>query len=187
MTTRRTCRWNRSGVMCALNDVTAAAAHAPAPTGLVTFADIYATQFAPLVRLAYVTTGSLPAAEDLVQEVFAELYRRFDQVAVPVPYLRRAVVSRCVSWGRRRRLERRHVHVAAAWCVQDSAPLGPEATAVRAALLRLRPRQRAAVFLRYYLDLSETEIAETLGCRPGTVKSTMSRALAALREHFDGE
>jgi RNA polymerase sigma factor (sigma-70 family) len=60
-------------------------------------------------------------------------------------------------------------------------------TAVRAALARLRPRQRAAVFLRYYLDLSEADIADALECRPGTVKSLLSRALTALKEHLDDD
>jgi RNA polymerase sigma factor (sigma-70 family) len=132
-----------------------------------------------------VTTGSLATAEDVVQEVFAELYRRFHDVDAPVPYLRRAVVSRCISWRRRQGLEFRRRHHAAVWLPDKVAPVGPEATAVRAALRRLRPRQRAAVFLRYYLDLPEAEIAEILGCRPGTVKSLLSRALVALREHFD--
>jgi RNA polymerase sigma factor (sigma-70 family) len=165
-----------------LNDVIAAHART---TVARSFADVYAGQFAPLVRLAFVTTGSLPVAEDVVQDVFAELYRRFDEVEAPVAYLRRAVVSRCVSWRRRKILERRQAHAAAAWVSWDAAAIGPEGTAVRAALLGLRPRQRAAVFLRYYLDLSEVDIAEALGCRPGTVKSLLSRALVALKEHLD--
>lgn len=147
------------------------------------FVRVYATQYAPLVRLAFVTTGSVPVAEDVVQEVFADLYRRFDHVLDPAPYLRRAVVSRSISWARRRALERRH-----AWRAEPPgpvAPLGPDATAVRAALARLRPRQRAAVFLRYYLDLSEVQIAEAMGCRPGTVKSLLHRGLSVLREHLD--
>jgi RNA polymerase sigma-70 factor (sigma-E family) len=165
--------------------VNTAAASAPAPIEVAAFADVYATQYVGLVRLAYVTTGSLATAEDVVQEVFAELYRRFHDVDAPVPYLRRAVVSRCISWRRRQGLEFRRRHHAAVWLPDKVAPVGPEATAVRAALRRLRPRQRAAVFLRYYLDLPEAEIAEILGCRPGTVKSLLSRALVALREHFD--
>ena len=170
--------------MCALTDVNAAAA-AP-PKGAETFRDVYSAQFAPMVRLAYVTIGSLPAAEDVVQDVFAELYRRFDQIELPTAYLRRAVVSRCISWGRRRGVERRRVHVASTW-LQIDPPLGPEATAVRAALRTLNPRQRSAVFLRYYLGLSEMDIAAALDCRPGTVKSLLSRALGAMREHLDDD
>lgn len=92
------------------------------------------------------------------------------------------MTSRCTSWVRRRRLERRH---ATQHPPDPVAPLGPDAVAVRAALARLRPRHRAAVFLRYYLDLSEADIADALGCRPGTVKSLLHRAHTALREHLD--
>jgi RNA polymerase sigma factor (sigma-70 family) len=175
---------NRTAGVSAVTDVTAARAPAADATG---FRELYESQFAPLVRLAYVTTGSLPAAEDVVQEVFAEFFRLRESVLSPVPYLRRAVVSRCTSWVRRRGVERRRQHAAAAWLPSADLPLGPEATAVRAALRRLRPRQRAAVFLRYYLDLPENDIAEALDCRPGTVKSLLSRALTALREHLDDD
>jgi RNA polymerase sigma factor (sigma-70 family) len=60
-----------------------------------------------------------------------------------------------------------------------------DAPVVRQALARLKPRQRAAVFLRYYLDLPEAEIAAALGCRPGTVKSLLHRSLAILKEQLD--
>ncbi|MGN9909770.1 SigE family RNA polymerase sigma factor [Phytohabitans sp. LJ34] len=145
------------------------------------FDAVYSEHFAPMVRLAYVTTGSLPAAEDIVQEVFVALLARAD-VREPGAWLRRAVISRCTSWVRRLRLERRHsVHGRP----EPVTPLGPDGVAVRAALGRLRPRHRAAVFLRYYLDLTEAEIAHALGCRPGTVKSLLHRAHAALREYLD--
>jgi len=170
-------------VASAVEDVTTA--RELVPGAAATVADLYRAQYAPLVRLAYVTTGSLPAAEDVVQQVFAEFLPRHETVATPIPYLRRAVISRCTSWVRRRRLERRHA--AAMWPAATDTSLGPDGAAVRAALARLRPRQRAAVFLRYYLDLPESEIAETLGCRPGTVKSLLSRALGALKEHLDDD
>jgi RNA polymerase sigma factor (sigma-70 family) len=165
-------------------DVTTARAPAIEAAG---FDEVYQANYASLVRLATVTTGNRPAAEDLVQEAFAEYYRRREQVLAPVPYLRRVVISRCTSWHRRRTLERRRQHTAALWLPSGDHPLGPDATAVRAALGRLRPRQRAAVFLRYYLDLPEVEIAEALGCRPGTVKSLLSRALDAMRGHLDDD
>lgn len=148
-----------------------------------TFSDVYGAQYAPLVRLAYVTTGNLQAAEDVVQEVFTGLYHRFGEIEEPGAYLRRAVVSRCVSWHRRKTLERRYAERTGP--PPPVAPLGPDGTAVRAALARLKPRQRAAVFLRYYLDLPEAEIARALDCRPGTVKSLLHRAFALLREHLN--
>lgn len=151
------------------------------PAGHADFQAVYTAHFAVLVRLAYVTTASLPAAEDVVQDAFVDLYRHWSSLVEPVAWLRRAVVSRCTSWVRRRMVERRHKHE------RDvvAGPLAPEAVAVRDALARLRPKQRAAVFLRYYLDLPEAEIAAALRCRPGTVKSLLHRALATMREHLD--
>ncbi len=147
------------------------------------FDAVFAAQYPSLVRLAYLTTGSRSCAEDVVQDAFVEWYRRYDQVREPAAYLRRAVASRSTSWLRRRLLERRHRDPG--WGEAVVPGLEADAAAVRGALTRLTPRQRAAVFLRYYLDLSEAEIAETLRCRPGTVKSILHRSLAALREQLD--
>ena len=146
------------------------------------FDGVYGAHYASLVRLAYLTTGSLPAAEDVVQEAFIEWWRRRDHVHAPAAYLRKAVVSRCTSWVRRRALERRHRDQAAPPAVNTP---GADVPAVRAAVATLSPRQRAAVFLRFYLDLPEAQIAEALGCRPGTVKSLLHRSLLTLREHLD--
>ncbi len=148
----------------------------------VDFRALYEQQFDVLVRLAYVTTGSVPAAEDVVQDAFVQLHRHRDRVAHPVAWLRRAVVNRCTSWVRRRVLERRHGQTGEP---PPAAPLSPDAIAVRTALARLKPRHRAAVFLRYYLDLPEAAIADALGCRPGTVKSLLHRGLAVLKENVD--
>lgn len=147
-----------------------------------TFKAVYAREFVILVRLAYVTTGSAAAAEDVVQDAFAEWWRRREYVREPSAYLRRAVVSRCTSWVRRRITERRAGPPAA---VSFQPAVGEDVAAVRQALRRLNHRQRAALFLRYYLDLSEHDIAQALGCRPGTVKSLLHRSLAAMRELLD--
>lgn len=159
-----------------------AAEPAVLPAGHADFQAVYTAHFATLVRLAYVTTANLPAAEDIAQDAYVDLYRRWSAVVEPVAWLRRAVASRSTSWVRRRMLERRHKHE------RDvvTKPMGPDAVAVRDALARLRPKQRAAVFLRYYLDLPEAEVAAALRCRPGTVKSLLHRALATMKEHLDG-
>ncbi len=151
------------------------------------FHALYLREYSPMVRLAYVTTGNVAAAEDLAQDSFAELYRRFDQLVDPVAYLRRIVASRATGWVRRRIVERRHATAEPGPATAASRPdvVGPDAVAVRAALARLSPRHRAAIFLRYYLDLSESAIADCLGCRPGTVKSLLHRSLRTLREYFD--
>ncbi len=146
----------------------------------MSFAEAYASQYDTLVRFAYVTTGDLGAAEDIVQEAFAELYRQMSTVEAPAPWLRRVVANRSVSWLRRLTTARKHLTRAVTHAHHD--PPSAEDTAVRRALLKLKPRHRAAVFLRFYLDMSEADIAEALGCRPGTVKSILHRALAALRE-----
>jgi RNA polymerase sigma factor (sigma-70 family) len=148
------------------------------------FDTVYAAHYAPLVRLAYVTVGSMPAAEDVVQDVFVEWYRRIDQVEVPVAYLRKAVVSRCSSWVRRRILERRHARTVDEPLV---VPPDPRTVAVRLALARLSPRYRMAVFLRYYLDLSVAEVAETLGCPLGTAKSLLHRGLVHMQAHLEDQ
>jgi RNA polymerase sigma factor (sigma-70 family) len=150
------------------------------------FDPVYAAHYAPLVRLAYVTTGSMPAAEDIVQDAFVEWLRRYDIVESPLPYLRRAVVSRCTSWVRRRIVERRHAGVVGHPPGEPSAAASPDghSVAVRSALARLSPRQRSAVFLRFYLDLTVPEIAEALDCPSGTVKSLLHRSLTVLHTHL---
>ncbi len=147
------------------------------------FKAIYLHQYQPMVRLAYVTTGSVSLSEDLTQDAFVELYRRFDGLTDPSAYLRRIVLSRTTSWVRRQQVERRHAPPTPTDVRPDA--VGPDAVAVREALARLTPRHRSAIFLRYYLDLSESAIADSLGCRPGTVKSLLHRGLRTLREHFD--
>lgn len=146
------------------------------------FDTVYAAHYASLIRLAYVTIGSMPAAEDVVQDVFVEWYRRIEHVDSPAAYLRRSVVFRCSSWIRRRVLERRH---AGTFDQPAVVPPDPRAVAVRAALARVAPRYRMALFLRYYLDLSVAEVAETLDCPLGTAKSLLHRGLALMQEHLE--
>lgn len=145
------------------------------------FEAVYRAQYATLVRLAAVTTGSAALAEEIVQDVFVEYYRRAADVAEPAAWLRRAVLNRTVSWMRRQILERRHRDT---WPEEPWQHSAPDVVAVRQVLGRLRPRQRAAVFLRYYLDLSDQDIAAALGCRPATVRSLLHRGLSMMREGF---
>jgi RNA polymerase sigma-70 factor (sigma-E family) len=149
------------------------------------FATVYAAHFDPMIRLAGLTTGDVAAAEDIVQDAFVALYRRWPDVAEPAAWLRRVVANRSTSWLRRRLVARRHERGHA-----DPGPARPPAaedSAVRSALARLSARQRAAVFLRFYLDLPEAEIAAALACRPGTVKSLLHRALTVLKEQLDAD
>jgi RNA polymerase sigma-70 factor (sigma-E family) len=153
------------------------------PVAIDAFEVLYTGSYDRLVRLARLTSADTVPAEEIVQDAFVQLYRRWDDVREPVAYLRVAVVNGCRSWGRRRSLQRRPV---AAARPGDQA-LDGDALAVREALLVLTPRQRAAVVLRYFEDLAEADIAAVLGCRPGTVKSMLSRSLVKLRGALDDD
>jgi RNA polymerase sigma-70 factor (sigma-E family) len=137
-----------------------------------------------LTRFAFVLSGDRQLAEDLVQDCLLALHRRFGEtlpIDEPVAYARRVIVNGQVS--RRRRL-------AASEVVTDVVPeVGVDAADVSEQdaawrlLAALPKRQRAVLVLRYYVDLTDEEIARTLSCRVGTVRSLAARAFAALREH----
>lgn len=150
----------------------------------VTFVDLYDANYRRMVQVARLTTGSTTLAEELVQDAFADVLRRFDEVRAPEAYLRRAVMSRCTSWVRRRAVERRHGER-----LRGGVPVwsDPATVEVMDAVGRLSTRQRAAIVLRYFGDWSEREIADALGCRPGTVKSLLSRATTQLAKELQDE
>jgi RNA polymerase sigma-70 factor (sigma-E family) len=139
-----------------------------------------------LLRFATVLTGRTWLAEDVVSDVLGRAYERWDGIAAmsrPHAYVRRMVVNEYLSWQRRLRHRSRagsdlEEHVEP---VTDGVAERAERDAMIARLDRLPRKQRAAVVLRYYAGLSDAEIAAALGCRPCTVRSQISRALAALR------
>lgn len=143
------------------------------------FDAIYTDAWSPMVRLAALTTGSVALAEEIVQDAFVQLHRRFKYVDNPRGWVRVAVINGCRDWVRRRAREPAQ-HVGSDRFDTDDA----EAIAVRVALMVLTPRQRAAVVLRFYEDLPESEIADLLGCRPGTVKSTLAHSLSKLAKEL---
>ena len=145
--------------------------------GMESFEDVFRRESLGMIRLAYLMVGSAPLAEEVVQDAFARLLERWDGVEKPAAYLRSCVVNGCRNAHRRRALERRHAALPA---VPAIGVLG--ADHLQDALAALPVKRRAAIILRYYHDLSEAEIAEALGVRPGTVKSLVSRGLAQLRE-----
>ncbi len=149
------------------------------------FSAFMAARYSVLLRTATLLTGAEARAEDLVQEALLRTYRawrRIGRLEAAESYTRTTMV-RLLLKDRRRQ-----------WTGELPAGRLPEtpqpghedavatAVAVRARLLGLSPLHRAVLVLRFYLQLSEREIAAVLGCSPGTVKSRASRALAALRE-----
>jgi RNA polymerase sigma-70 factor (sigma-E family) len=155
------------------------------PTATASVSALYAEHALGLVRLAVIMLGDQPAAEDVVQDAFLGLYRRWDGLADPakaLPYVRSSVLNGCRTVLRHRA---RHD--------SDGSPgdppveaadarilLGEEHAEVLAALRQLPHRQREAVILRFYLDLPEDQAATAMGVSRGTVKSATSRAVAAL-------
>jgi RNA polymerase sigma-70 factor (sigma-E family) len=164
----------------AYDDVTTQPATVPEVPSPSSFESVYRSHYPRMVVLARLMTPPEAPAEEIVQDAFLQLFRNWGTVEHPVAYLRVAVVNGCRSFGRRRALERRKAPPA-----PEPQQLDTIAIAVRDALAMLTPRQRAAVVLRYFEDLSERDIASALSCRPGTVKSMLSRSLRKMKEHLD--
>jgi RNA polymerase sigma-70 factor (sigma-E family) len=136
-----------------------------------------------LLRVAWLLTGDAHLAEDLLQTVLAKVWPKWARIADenPEAYVRKALVNTYSSWWQRRwRGEVPHGELPEAAVTDAYAAVDLEHS-LAAAVRRLPKRQRAVVVLRYFEDLSGEETAEILGCRPGTVKSQASKALASLR------
>jgi RNA polymerase sigma-70 factor (sigma-E family) len=140
-----------------------------------------------LLRTAYVLTGNRADAEDLVQAALAKTFLAWDRIedsGALDGYVRKAMVNTHISWWRRRRLDEYPTdEVPDRAIVDDAGDAGDSdlQDTLRRAIDRLPQRMRAAVVLRYYEDMTEAEVADALGVSLGTVKSTVSRAVAKLR------
>lgn len=149
------------------------------------FADFVRAHSASLFRTAYLMTGDYQRAEDVLQDSLVRIYQRWmrvDRMASPLGYSRKVVLSRAASWWRKRSSHETPLPLA-----DEPEWSGPfddlaEHQRVWQAVLGLSQRQRAVMVLRYYEDLSEAQIAETLGIAPGTVKSHSHAALRRLNE-----
>jgi len=149
-------------------------------------AELYERNVPDAVRLAYLLTGDREVAQDLAHEAFMRAVGRLAhlrQADAFGPYLRRSVVNLSRNHFRSRSRERAFVSRGAT--VAGPGP-SPETTVadrdvLRIALLGLPERQRAAVVLRFYLDLSDLQAADVLRCRPATVRSLVSRGVQTLR------
>jgi len=147
------------------------------------FSAFATSRWAGLVRLAFGLTGDRWLAEDMAQTALARAYvawRRVSQADDPDAYLRRILVNASHRRFRRRRVAEQPGDPPET-PVEGPADLVGERTALLAALRQLPPRQREVIVLRYWADLTDAQIAATLGCSPGTVRGQLSRALAKLR------
>lgn len=149
--------------------------------GAEAFDRFFRSTYAEAVRLAHLLTGDRWAAEDIAQDTYTRLHARFATLDNADAYLRVSLVNAAQSFHRRRGRETARLQRVA---VGVTETVDPEAAELLDAVDHLPHRQRAVVVLRYYLDLSETEIAAAIGCRPGTVKSLASRALARLSKEI---
>ncbi len=149
---------------------------------------LYEAEAAAAARLAYVLTGDRDAAEDIAHDAFVRIGRKLFGLRDPERsrfYLYRTVVNLCRGRGRRLRIERAALQKLPKNERHQGSDFTDEDEMWRA-LLRLPLRQRTALFLRYYRDLSEAQAAEVLECSLGAVKSLINRGLKELRRDFQG-
>ena len=153
------------------------------------FEDQYRAEAASVARLAYLLTGDRHLAEDLTQEAFLRVGSRLRTINPETfgPYVRRTVVNLARSHFRRAAVRRKHASSIETEqsLRQQAADEGATDAETRDELWRMLQQlpegQREAIVCRYYLDLSEAQTADALGVSTGTVKSSTSRGLAALR------
>lgn len=152
------------------------------------FADFFAARFDRARRIAYAMCGSWPDAEEIAQHAFVRVYARWTKIrAETVDAYLRTVVTRVFLDSRRRGRARER-----AMAELPDRPVPPdhsshERLAMQAALMAVPPGQRAVLVLRFVADLSVEQVAETLGCSAGTVKSQTARGLATLRAAYESD
>jgi RNA polymerase sigma-70 factor (sigma-E family) len=153
--------------------------------------ELYRSHAQDAVRLAYLITGDHGLAEDLAHDAFVRLAGRLAHLRDPEAfgaYLNRTVVNLARSQYRRQKVQRTALgRVAMEPQSMVTAPDHARREELWTALQAIDWRKRAAIVLRLYEDLSERRVAELLGCRPGTVRSLLSRGLAELRPMIRGE
>jgi RNA polymerase sigma-70 factor (sigma-E family) len=155
----------------------------------VTFEDFVSSRLGALLRYATVVTWDPHLAEDVTQEVLVRAQLKWSRIGgldAPEAYVKRMVVNEFLSWRRRRsaRPLSRESLEAAAGSVPDHTASWGERDAVLRLIATLPARQRAAVALRFYEDMTYEEIADVLGCRAVTARSYVSRALLTLRDRL---
>ncbi len=134
-----------------------------------------------MVRLAFLLTGSRSISEEVVHDAFIIVYERRQKIQQPGAYLRQTVVNLCRTKMRRRQTEQQKLAIVAS-TLDTSVQLEPELDETWQRLAALSPKQRTALVLRFYEDLTVDGIAQVMAERPGTVKSLIHRGLKKLRE-----
>jgi RNA polymerase sigma factor (sigma-70 family) len=153
---------------------------------MAALADLYQSQHTAMVKLARLITGSQALAEEIVHDAFLAVHRRSTRpegtIERPAAYLRRAVINGCRSTHRRAGNERRKLDLVSRRATADAnLALPVELDEMWLALRVLSTRQRTALVLRYYADLTVPEVAEAMAVPVGTAKSLLSRGLKRLR------
>lgn len=148
------------------------------------FAEFVMLRSAALQRAAYLMVGDVGLAEDLVQEALTRTYLAWPRLRDPhraEAYTRKAITTTAIDWSRRRRWRAERTGRLPEVAAPDRTADVDDRTWLWLCLLQLPVRQRIAIVLRYYEDLTERETAETMGCAVGTVKSQVAAGLAKLR------
>jgi RNA polymerase sigma-70 factor (sigma-E family) len=148
------------------------------------YAAVVAARAPALLRLAVMLTGDRLEAEDLLQATLARTQRHAQRIAgmgAPAAYLRRAMVNEHLSGLRRLGRRVRTTPLDGHDIAVDGTAMADQRDATWRLLATLPRQQRAVLVLRFYEDLPDREIAETLGCAEATVRSNAARALATLR------
>jgi RNA polymerase sigma-70 factor (sigma-E family) len=153
---------------------------------------LYVAHYRGLVRLSALLLRDVGEAEEVVQDAFVAMHGRWGRLHDPdkaVAYLRQSVVNRSRSALRHRGVRDRHQPAPPSYVpsAEQYALLGQEQETIVAALRTLPQRQREAIVLRYYADLSEADTALAMGVSRGAVKSHTSRGMAALRRSLEGQ
>jgi RNA polymerase sigma-70 factor (sigma-E family) len=148
------------------------------------FTDFVSEHGRRLLRTACLVTGDAHLGEDLLQTALAKAYGSWAKVSAaerPVAYVRRLLINAHLSWVRRLTNTERAVERFSDSASGDLQAAHAETDEMRRALLRLSPRVRTAVVLRYFEDLTEAETAQVMGCSRSTVNNHVTKGLAALR------
>lgn len=159
----------------------------PAATGLDSplqrsfdsFEDLYQSLWPPMVRLAWLLSGNREVAEDLVHDVFLRIEPKWQEIREPAPYFRRSLVNAVRQHQRHAEVEARHRPEPV------RATMDPEFEEIWSVVSEIPERQREALVLRFYLDLTVEQVADNLQCPVGTAKSLIHRGVASVREKVE--